>query len=69
MADKYLTEKDVDYLEQRLKDAFVTKEEFTTYKSDLFDKLDQIIKNTADTNQEVELVEARVTKIESNLNA
>ena len=68
MADNYLTEKDVDYLEQRLRDAFVTKEEFVEYKSELFVKLDEIIKNTRDTNQEVELVENRVTKIEDNLN-
>lgn len=68
MADKYLTEKDVDYLEGRLKDTFLTKDEFTEYKSELFNKLDQIVKNTSDTNQEVELIEARVSKIESNLN-
>ena len=69
MTDKFLTEKDVDYLEQRLKEAFVTKEEFFGYKSDLFDKLGEIIKNTRDTSEEVELVENRVTKIESSLSA
>ncbi|OGH18454.1 MAG: hypothetical protein A2868_02605 [Candidatus Levybacteria bacterium RIFCSPHIGHO2_01_FULL_40_15b] len=68
MADKMLTEADIDYLEQRLRDAFVTKEEFTQYKSELFDKLDEIIKNTRNTNEEVELVENRVTKIEDRLN-
>ena len=68
MAGKYLTEKDVDYLEERLQETFVTKEDFVSYKSELFDKLDEIIKNTRDTNDEVELVEARVTKIESNVN-
>lgn len=68
MADKYLTEKDVDYLEKRLKDTFVTKEEFLEYKSELFDKLDEIIKNTRDSKEEVDLVENRVTKIEDGLN-
>lgn len=68
MTGKFLTEQDIDYLEQRLREVFVTKEEFTQYKSELFNKLDEIIKNTRDTNQEVELVENRVTKIESNLN-
>ncbi len=68
MGSRYLTEKDVDYLEERLKSAFVTKEEFIEYKSELFDKLDEIIKNTRDTNQEVELVENRVTKVETHLN-
>jgi arsenate reductase-like glutaredoxin family protein len=67
MTDKFLTEKDVDYLEKRLRDTFVTKAEFMEYKSELFDKLDEIIKNTRDTKEEVDLVENRVTKIESNL--
>lgn len=68
MADKFLTEADIDYLEERLREVFVTKDEFTQYKSELFEKLDEIIKNTRDTNQEVELVENRVTKIEDHLN-
>ena len=68
MADKMLTEADIDYLEQRLRDVFVTNEKFTRYKSELFDKLDEIIKNTRNTNEEVELVENRVTKIEDRLN-
>ena len=68
MTVKFLSEADVDYLEQRLRDVFVTKEEFTSYKSELFNKLDKIIKNTRDTNEEVELVENRVTKIEDHLN-
>lgn len=62
-----LTQKDLDEIEQRLNETFVTKQDFTEYKSELFDKLDKIVKNTSDTNQEVELVEKRVSKIESNL--
>lgn len=62
-----ITVKDLDEIENRLKDTFVTKEDFTDYKSDLFDKLDEIVKNTSDTNQEVELVENRVGKIEAKL--
>lgn len=68
MTVKFLSEADVDYLEQRLRDVFVTKEEFTRYKSELFNKLDEIVKNTRNTNEEVELVENRVTKIESHIN-
>lgn len=64
---KHLTEKDVDYLELRFKGVFVTKEDFVEYKSELFEKLDEIIKNTRDTNEEVELVENRVSKIEASL--
>ena len=47
MSGKYLTEKDVDFIEKRLKSAFVTKEEFVGYKSELFNKLDEIIQNTS----------------------
>ncbi|MBN1168413.1 hypothetical protein JXA63_00830 [Candidatus Woesebacteria bacterium] len=67
MADKFLTEEDIDLLESRLKEVFVTKEDFTEYKSELFGKLDEIIKNTRDTNDEVELVENRITTIETKL--
>jgi GTPase involved in cell partitioning and DNA repair len=63
-----LTVKDLDEIEERLKDNFVTKNDFTEYKSDLFDKLDQIVKNTSDTNTETELLENRVSKIEDRLN-
>ena len=68
MTDKFLTEKDIDYLEKRLRDTFITKEEFFKYKSELFEKLDEIIKNTRDSKEEVDLIENRVTKIESNIN-
>lgn len=40
---RYLTEKDIDYLEQRLRDVFATKEEFTEYRSELLVKLDEIL--------------------------
>ena len=55
----------MDEIENRLTETFITKEDFTGYKSDLFDKLDEIVKNTADTNQEVELIENRVVNLES----
>ena len=62
-----ITQKDLDDIENRLKDVFITKEDFTDYKSELFVKLDKIVKNTSDTNTEVELVEKRVSKIEDSL--
>lgn len=62
-----LTQKDLDEIEHRLNETFVTKQDFFEYKSDLFDKLDKIVKNTSDTNQEIELIENRVSKIEANL--
>ena len=62
-----LTQRDLDEIEGRLEDVFVTKSDFTDYKSELFDKLDEIVKNTSDTTDEVELIENRVLKIEESL--
>lgn len=60
-----LTQSDLDEIEGRLKETFITKEEFTGYKSELFNKLDKIVKNTSDTHQEIELIENRVSKLEA----
>lgn len=62
-----LTMKDLDEIEQRLRETFLTKEDFTQYKSELFNRLDQIVKNTSDTNTETELLVNRVRKIEVKL--
>lgn len=62
-----LTQSDVDEIENRLKETFVTKEDFVEYKSNLFNKLDQIVQNTSNTNTEVELLESRVSKTEDAL--
>lgn len=48
----FLTEKDIDYLEKRLKDIFPTREEFKELKSDLFDKLDEILKEIQTSREE-----------------
>jgi len=48
MQKRILTETDLDLIEQRLRDTFVTKEEFIEYKSQHFEKLDKIIKYTED---------------------
>lgn len=39
-----LTQEDLDEIEDRLKEVFVIKEDFTEYKSELFDKFDEIVK-------------------------
>jgi len=62
-----ITQKDLDAIEGRLKESFVTKDDFTEYKDELFNKLDSIVKNTSDTNQEVELIENRVSNLETKL--
>ncbi|MFH1971106.1 MAG: hypothetical protein ABIJ05_01850 [Patescibacteria group bacterium] len=62
-----ITKKDLDEIENRLKETFTTKDDFTEYKDELFNKLDSIVKNTSDTNQEVELIENRVSNLETKL--
>ena len=62
-----ITQKDLDEIENRLSEIFVTKGDFTEYKSELFNKLDEIVKNTSDTKQEIELIENRITNIETKL--
>jgi len=62
-----ITQKDLDEIEGRLKESFITKDDFTGYKDELFNKLDSIVKNTSDTNQEVELIEHRVSNLETKL--
>jgi|GEM_PF-5501485 len=62
-----ITQKDLDEIENRLKESFITKEDFSEYKDELFNKLDSIVKNTSDTNQEVELIENRVSNLETKL--
>lgn len=39
-----MTQRDLDEIENRLKESFLTKEDFTEYKSELFNKLDKIVK-------------------------
>lgn len=46
------TEKQLDYIEQRLKQAFVTNEKFDQFRSDIFEKLDGLIKMMRDMRQE-----------------
>ena len=56
---RILSEKDVDYLEQRLRDVFVTKDEFTKYRSELIDKLDEILKEILTSRQEQRILSQR----------
>ena len=46
------TEKQLDYIEQRLKQVFVTSEKFDRFRSDIFEKLDGLIKMIKDMRQE-----------------
>jgi hypothetical protein len=70
---RFLTENDVDYLEKRLSEVFVTKGEFTLYRSELMRKLDEIL-GEIKTNREEHTVlshqvqgqEKRITSIEAS---
>ncbi|MFC1727603.1 hypothetical protein ACFL0Y_03720 [Patescibacteria group bacterium] len=55
---RFLTETDIDYLEKRLKEIFPTKDEFRKLKSDIFDKLDAILKEIQ-VGQEERVIQSR----------
>ena len=68
---KILTEKDLDYIESRLKDVFATKEDFEQYRSQIMDKLDSILKEILTSREEQTVLghqvsghEDRITKLE-----
>lgn len=60
MADKrFLSEKDIAYLEERLKEVFITREEFTLFHSTLFDKLDEILHEVKASREEQTILASR----------
>lgn len=68
MASKtFLSEKDIQILEDRLKEIFATKEEFQKYRSDLFDKLDAILKEVQAGREEQTLIAHRVSDHEDRI--
>ena len=67
-----ITQKDADLLEDRFKDVFATKDEFQQVKSDLINKLDQILKEILASREEQTILahrtsdhEDRITKLET----
>lgn len=68
MASKtLLSEKDIQNLEERLKEVFVTKKEFQKYRSDLFDKLDTILKEVQTSREEQTVIGHRLADHENRL--
>lgn len=68
MASKrFLTEKDIDYLEQRLKETFITQEKFKKFRSELFGKLDEILKEVLANREEMEILDHRSVNHEDRL--
>lgn len=67
VAKKFLTEKDIETLEERFKEIFPTREEFQKHRSELFDKLDAILKEVQAGREEQSLVANRVSKHEDRI--
>jgi len=57
-----ITQKDLDEIQNRLKESFITKDDFSEYNKELFNKLNSIVKK-----QELELVENRVFNLKTKL--
>lgn len=49
---RILSENDIAYLEERFREVFATKEDFEKYRSDLMEKLDQILKEILVSREE-----------------
>ena len=62
-----LTEKDLDEIEKRLSGVFATKEDFVSYKSDLIDKLDKILKEILTSREEQSVLAHQVSNHEDRI--
>jgi len=62
-----ITENDLDLIENRLEDKFATKEELQQMKSDLFDKLDSILKEILATRQEKTVMAGQISNHEDRI--
>lgn len=62
-----LTQKDIDTLESNFKEVFATKEELQQMKSDLLDKLDQILKEILASREEQTILSHRVSNHEDRI--
>ena len=62
-----ITEKDIDSIENRFRGIFVTKEEFTAYRSELMDKLDSILKEILTSRQEQTVLAHQVSNHEDRI--
>lgn len=70
MATKnFLTEKDIEILEERFKEIFPTREEFQKHRSELFDKLDAILKEVQAGREEQTLIAHHISEHEDRIEA
>ncbi len=63
----FLTEKDIAILENRFKEIFLTKEEFQKHRSELFDKLDTILREIQAGREEQTIVAHRISEHEDRI--
>ena len=64
---RLLTEKDVDYLEQRFKGVFATKDDLQKLKDELMNKLDRILKEILASRQEQTVLSHQVSDHEDRI--
>jgi len=62
-----LTQKDLDEMENTLKDVFITKEEFYQTKSEIMDVLTDILKEVRDMRDEKDIIFHRVSDHEDRI--
>ncbi len=62
-----LTQGDLDEMENRLGDVFVTKEEFTVYRNELMNKLDKILKEILTSSEEQTVLAHQVSNHEDRI--
>ena len=62
-----ITVKDVDSIENRFREIFITKEEFAAYRSELMDKLDGILKEILTSREEQTVLAHRVSNHEDRI--
>ncbi|MFZ5366404.1 MAG: hypothetical protein ACOZBZ_03910 [Patescibacteria group bacterium] len=64
---RFLTEADIDYLEERLRDVFATKEDFANYRSELLSRLDKILGEILKSREEQTVLSHRVSGHEERI--
>ena len=62
-----ITVKDVDSIENRFREIFITKEEFAAYRSELMDKLDGILKEILASREEMTVFTYQVSNHEDRI--
>lgn len=67
LKNRILTEEDIEYLESRFKNTFLTKKDFLQFKSDIFDKLDKILKEIISSREEQTIIASKSSNHEDRI--